>query len=169
MMLASATPTDDRTVRDGRLGQATSTIRRIHVALFVQNSRALGASLRGQRRDVAASYAFGRNFDFLGVDVESNTLLASGGVAFGVTFQIGETGLVPFGIARLAYGRTSVSFDGDDEPDPSDTSALIGAGAGLVLDQRITVRPTIILPIGLNDSDASFSNGVAINFGAQGQ
>lgn len=114
-----------------------------------------------------AAYVFGPNFEDSGFDIESNSLLASAGVGFGVPFQLAETaGLVPFGTARLAYGRTSVEIDGESDSD-SDTYGLIGLGAGLVLNQRITLRPSIEFPLGLDDSDPTFSFGVAINFGAQ--
>ncbi len=116
---------------------------------------------------LSAGYIFGPNFDVSGLEFESSTLLGSAGLAFGVPFQLSPAAaIVPFGQARVAYGRSSVSAGGQSESF-SDTYGLLGLGAGVVLNQRITIRPTISIPVGLDDSDATFSIGAAVNFGAQ--
>jgi hypothetical protein len=50
----------------------------------------------------------------------------------------------------------------------SNTYALARLGVGLVFNQNISVRPSVDIPVGLDNSDATFGVTVGYNFGSRG-
>lgn len=63
--------------------------------------------------------------------------------------------------------RTTIEAAGDEESE-TDGYGVIDLGMGLVFSRRITVRPAVLFPLGLEDVDPSFNIGVSVNFGRRG-
>lgn len=98
-------------------------------------------------------------------DLDVSGLILRGGVSLGTSLPMTSTiALAPFGTASIAYARASVSsgtFDGSD----SDVGGVIDLGAGLLFNNRFTIRPKVEIPIGFDDSSARFGVSFGFNFG----
>ncbi len=66
----------------------------------------------------------------------------------------------------VIYANEDAEAEGALELDTSENYGVITLAAGLVFNQRITLRPNIAFPVGLDDADASYGIGIAFNFGA---
>jgi hypothetical protein len=70
----------------------------------------------------------------------------------------------------LQYSKAKAqdTSPGGTTVEASNTYALARLGIGLVFNQNISVHPSIDIPVGLNNSDATFGVTVGYNFGSRG-
>jgi hypothetical protein len=102
--------------------------------------------------------------EFLG-SFEARARTFTAGLAVGAPFPAGATAeFIPYGSISMANQRATLELDGFEES-ASETFGIIDLGAGFVLNQRITFRPSISFPVGLENSDATMTLGVGFNFG----
>lgn len=87
--------------------------------------------------------------------------LQLGGRLGGQVTMTPTTMLVPYAGLDLAYSRISID---DFDESFTDTYGILSLGAGLVLNQRFTIRPQVEIPLGLDDADARFGITVGIGF-----
>jgi hypothetical protein len=66
----------------------------------------------------------------------------------------------------IAYDRTKLEV-GAVETTARETYAVVRAGVGFVLNKRISLLPSLGVPLGLDDADPEFSFVVAYNFGTR--
>jgi hypothetical protein len=73
--------------------------------------------------------------------------------------------LVPFvGAAYVATRGTLEEGQGAEQSDTEDSGQL-QLGAGLVLDRRLTLQPTVLIPLGAEGANSTFQLLLAWNFG----
>jgi hypothetical protein len=58
-----------------------------------------------------------------------------------------------------------VKAEGDLEFDESDDFGLLSLAAGFVFNERVTLRPNVVFPFGLEGADPTYGIGISINFG----
>lgn len=115
---------------------------------------------------LSADFGFGPNdIDGLGTDFTSRAF--GFGVALGgVIAQNENVSLVPS--VSAGYRYDAGTFDGPGgSTTVSDTYAMFGAALGLVLGESLAIRPSVLLPVGVDDAKAIFGIGVALNFGGR--
>jgi len=97
-----------------------------------------------------------------GVEISSRQIqvgLSIGGVASTTpTFA-----LVP--AVAFFYANENVESKGAVEFDESEDYGIISLAAGFIFNQRVTLRPNIAFPMGLDDADPTFGIAIAFNFG----
>lgn len=128
----------------------------------------VGMSRRASVCPVASiGYQFGPNIDTGFGDLELGTLTLGAGVAFGgPVYSTQGLQLLPFASAQLAYARAKLEFEGESESD-SETFGLLNLGMGFLFNSRFAVRPTVGIPVGLEDSDPVFGLSFVIGFPRQ--
>ena len=98
----------------------------------------------------------------ISVDLSERTLSAGfaiGGVASSSpTFKF-----IPS--AMLAYVNANAKSEGFIEFDESEDFGLVSLAAGFVFNDRVTLRPNVAIPVGLDDSDPTYGIGISFNFG----
>ena len=130
----------------------------------------VGVAARGQRAGGlqvcpigSVGLRLGPNFDG-GPDTRG--LAAAGGFSLGAPLAMTPTvNLVPFGGLQLVYARNTTDFDNDDDVTSTDTYASLDLGAGFTFGDRFTIRPSVDIPLGLDDADAGFTLFFSLNFG----
>jgi hypothetical protein len=70
----------------------------------------------------------------------------------------------PFGTVSFAYRRATVDA-GRTSATADDVGGVIDLGAGFIFTNRFTIRPSVSIPVGFDDSDARFGIAVGFNFG----
>jgi len=75
--------------------------------------------------------------------------------------------IVPAAGLGLAYGKQTMEIDGVSAGDVSETYGLARLGVGFIFNQQIAVRPSIDIPLGLDNSDPTFGLTVAYSFGSK--
>lgn len=75
--------------------------------------------------------------------------------------------IVPAAGLGLAYGKQTTKVDGVSAPDVSETYGLARLGVGFIFNQQIAVRPSVDIPLGLDNSDPTFGLTVAYSFGSK--
>ena len=101
-------------------------------------------------------------------DYDAHELDAGGGVALGVSVTASPTvSVIPFGSFAYYYGRASVSSVGLGSESVSDTFGAATLGIGLLLNQRITIRPSVLIPVGIEGSNPSFNFAVGFQVGSR--
>jgi hypothetical protein len=115
---------------------------------------------------IGATFGFGpSDFDGSGTNFRSqayNFGLAAGGELFR-SERLAVVPSLSIGFvytAATATGLLSTSTE-------TDTYGVAGAAVGLVLSDRLSVRPSVSLPIGLTGADPVFSIGFALNYGGR--
>ena len=99
-----------------------------------------------------------------GFSAEISSRVLSAGLAIGgVASSTPTVAFVPAIV--LAYTNENVKSEGVLELEESEDYGMVTLIAGLVFNQRVTVRPNIAFPIGLDDSDPAYGVGIGINFG----
>jgi hypothetical protein len=99
-----------------------------------------------------------------GVSVELSSRQLSAGFSIGGVVSSTPTfAFVP--AVSLIYTNEKLESEGVFEFEESEDYGVIGLAAGFIFNQRITVRPNIAFPVGLDDSDPTFGIGLGINFG----
>jgi len=107
----------------------------------------------------------GPDDDAAGVDRSSR----AANVGFSVGTTMGATPsmrIIPTAGLGLAYLKGSVD-DGTTTSDASETYAQARLGVGFLFNQQIAVRPSIDIPLGLDNSDPTFGLTVAYSFGSK--
>ena len=126
----------------------------------------LGANTRSSRGPqvcplAAVGYTIGPDVG----DIDTRVLSLQGGFALGAPVDLTPTvRLTPFGALSLLHQRVTVSLD-DDDDSASESGGLLDLGAGLIFNDRFTVRPSINIPIGFDNSDTGFSLAIGLSFG----
>ena len=69
---------------------------------------------------------------------------------------------------QYSKAKSEITGPGGFTVEGSNTYALARLGVGFVFNQQIAVRPTIDIPVGLDNGDASFGVTVGYNFGSKG-
>lgn len=115
---------------------------------------------------LTAEIGFGpEDIDGLGTNYSSRAF--GFGLAFGgVMANTGTIALVPSISAGFQY-RAGI-FDGTGgSTTVSDTYGTVGAALGLVMNQALSIRPSVTIPLGVEDSNPVFGIGVALNYGGR--
>jgi len=93
---------------------------------------------------------------------------AGGGVALGVSVTASPTvSVIPFGSFSYLHGTATVSVPGFGSESASDSFGMAELGLGLLLNQRVSIRPSVSLPVGLDGSSATFNFAVGFQVGAR--
>ncbi|MES2521334.1 MAG: hypothetical protein V4617_01460 [Gemmatimonadota bacterium] len=109
------------------------------------------------------AYTSGPNIDAL--DLKSSTIQGGLGVAFGGSIPMTPTvSFVPFARAGLLVQRTKFEVVGEDSDTESETGGLLGLGASFRFNDIFAITPSVLIPVGFDDSDAVFSLGATIGF-----
>lgn len=99
-------------------------------------------------------------------NIDITALRLRGGVSLGTSLPMTETlRLAPFGTFSVGFVRSSVDTPAGGDSD-SEVGGILDLGAGLVFNNRFTIRPSVNVPIGFDDSDARFGLAVGFNFGS---
>jgi hypothetical protein len=90
-----------------------------------------------------------------------NGLGIRGGAALGTSVTMAPSvRLAPFGAVSIGYVRASAgNFD------DSEVGGIIDLGAGVIFNDKFTIRPAVSIPVGFDGSDSSFGVSVGFNFG----
>jgi hypothetical protein len=97
-------------------------------------------------------------------DLNSSTKSASFGLSVGAPLGTSQLQIVPTAGVGVVYAKSNVEFAGI-EASGSDAYGVAQIGVGLVINQSVSVRPSVAIPVGLTGSDASFGLTVGFNFG----
>ena len=107
----------------------------------------------------------------MGPDDDANNINASSRSA-NVGFSLGTTmvanprmKIIPTAGLGLAYTKLKVD-DGVTTAELSDTYGQARLGVGFIFNQQIAVRPSVDIPLGLDNSDPTFGLTVAYSFGS---
>lgn len=99
---------------------------------------------------------------------DAHELDAGGGVALGVSVTASPTvSVIPFGSFTYNYGRATVSTTGYGSASASDSYGIADLGIGLLLNQRISLRPSVALPVGLDGANPIFNFAVGFQVGSR--
>lgn len=102
-----------------------------------------------------------------GPAVDRSTRQANLGFSVGTTMAASpRMQIVPAAGLGLAYSKQSEN-DGTTTSELSDTYGMARLGVGLVFNQTIAVRPSVDIPLGLDNSDPTFGLTVAYSFGSR--
>lgn len=115
---------------------------------------------------VGAEFGFGpSDFDGNGTDFRSRAF-TFGLAAGGELFRSDRIAIVPS--LSMGFAYTGVTATGlIATVTESETYGLAGAAIGLVLNNRLSVRPSISFPIGLEGADPIYGIGFALNYGGR--
>lgn len=114
----------------------------------------------------SAVFGFGpSDFDGLGTDFSSRAFTF--GLSAGAElFRSERVRLVP--ALSIGFAYAAGIFDGvGGQTTETDTYGLAGAAVGVVLSERLSVRPSVSFPIGLDGADPVFGIGFALNYGGR--
>lgn len=102
--------------------------------------------------------------DVLGTGLDLSGFTTLGGVAFGfVAYQSPAVNLVPAFEFSVGSLFAKASYFGESES-VSDTFGLVSVAVGIVLERNGTIRPSVAFPLGLGDSEATFSIAYVFSF-----
>ena len=99
---------------------------------------------------------------------DAHELDAGGGVALGVSVTASPTvSVIPFGSFSYYYGQATVSAPGFGSEVTSDSFGATQLGIGLLMNQRIAIRPSVSIPVGLEGSKPVFNFAVGFQVGSR--
>jgi hypothetical protein len=99
-------------------------------------------------------------------NIDTRVLTLQGGFAIGAPVTLTPAvRLSPFGALSLVHQRLSISDEDDNEFDDSESGGLLNIGAGLIFNDRFTIRPSIDIPLGFDGSDTGFTLSLGLSFG----
>ncbi|HYN07381.1 MAG TPA: hypothetical protein VES67_08330 [Vicinamibacterales bacterium] len=112
-----------------------------------------------------SAVTFERANAIFGDDVSARTLTLSGGAAVGINaFQDTMVSLVP--TVGLFVSRASTLVDvAGDRVTVGETYSTLQAGVGVLLGERASITPMLVIPIGLEGGQKTFSLSYAFSFG----
>lgn len=115
---------------------------------------------------LTAELGFGPE-DIDGLGTNYSTRAFGFGLAFGgVMATTGTIALVPSVSAGFQY-RAGI-FDGvGGTTTVSDTYGTVGAAIGLLMNQSLSIRPSVTIPLGVENANPVFGIGVALNYGGR--
>jgi hypothetical protein len=101
-------------------------------------------------------------------DYDAHELDAGGGVALGVSMTASPTvSVIPFGSFSYYHGQATVSVPGVGSEVTSDSFGVTQLGFGLLMNQRITIRPSVSIPVGIEGSKPIFNFAVGFQVGSR--
>jgi hypothetical protein len=100
--------------------------------------------------------------DAFSVDLSTRAISAGFSIG-GVAASNPTVTMVPS--VGLSYVRQNLKSEGTIEFDEWDDFGLITVASGFIFARRVTLRPYVALPVGLDDSDPTYGVGVSFNFG----
>jgi hypothetical protein len=129
----------------------------------------VGSKANGMSVCPVASLQLGLGPDDKANNINSSSTDARFGFALGK--QMGATPqlrIIPTAGLGLQYSKVKVEDTsvGGQTFEGSDTYGLATLGLGLVVNQQISFRPSVDIPLGLDNSDATFGITVGYNFGS---
>ena len=145
-----------------------------------QNSLGIGGHVGyqmtvGQAKQFAlcpvARLALGMGPDDDALNINSSSTDAHFGLAMGTVMGTNpQLRILPTAGLGLQYSKAKVedTAPGGTTFEASDTYGLARLGVGFVFNQQIAVRPSVDIPLGLDNGDASFGITVGYNFGTKG-
>jgi hypothetical protein len=113
----------------------------------------------------AASVSYDNGPDSDANGLNSSTKSAAFGVNIGTPLGTSRMQIVPNAGIGLVYSKAKVELTGFGSGEGSDTYGVAQLGLGMVFNQSIAVRPSVSIPLGLGNSDATFGVSVGFNFG----
>jgi hypothetical protein len=109
--------------------------------------------------------SFERANAIFGEDASARTLTLSGGAAVGVNaFQATMVSIVPTAGLFISRASSRVDFGGDPVTG-AETFTTLHAGVGVLIGERASITPMLIIPIGLEGGQKTFSLAYAFSFG----
>jgi hypothetical protein len=118
-----------------------------------------------------ASLALGMGPDDDALNINSSSTDVHFGLAVGTSMGTNpRLRILPTAGLGLQYSKAKVedTTPGGATIEGSNTYGLARLGLGFVFNQQIAVRPSVDIPLGLDNSNASFGVTVAYNFGSKG-
>ena len=118
-----------------------------------------------------ARLALGMGPDDDAANINSSSTDAHFGLAVGTSMGTNpRMRIIPTAGLGLQYSKAKIedTSPGGTTLEGSDTYGMARLGVGFVFNQQISVRPSIDIPLGLDNSDATFGVSVAYNFGSKG-
>jgi hypothetical protein len=116
-----------------------------------------------------ANLALGMGPDDDEAEINSSSTNVHFGLALGTEMGANQQlRILPTAGLGLQYSKFSQEIGGVEGDPVSDTYGLARVGVGFVFNQQISVRPTIDIPVGLDNSDPTFGITVGYNFGSKG-
>jgi hypothetical protein len=89
-----------------------------------------------------------------GVDHSHQGFGAGVGIG-GIAMRSESVEIIPAGGVQLAWARSKLSGNGDSFSD-SETYGVLSGGVGFAFQRLLTITPSLSIPVGLEDADASF-------------
>ena len=117
------------------------------------------------------SVALGMGPDDDAANINSSSTDAHFGLSVGTSMGANpRMRILPTAGLGLQYSKIKVedTAPGGTTAEGSDTYGLARLGVGFVFNQQIAVRPSVDIPLGLDNGDTSFGVTVAYNFGNRG-
>lgn len=112
---------------------------------------------------MSVDYQSGPNFDILGESFDMSALTVGAGAHLGMPIEAGTNlQLIPTGGLGLAYTKVSADF-GPMGGSESDVYGVMTLGVGILMNQTISVKPFVGIPIGLDGADSRV--GIMASFG----
>jgi hypothetical protein len=118
-----------------------------------------------------ARLALGMGPDDDAANINSSSTDAHFGLAVGTSMGTNpRMKIIPTAGLGLQYSKAKIedTSPGGTTLEGSDTYGMARLGVGFVFNQQISVRPSIDIPLGLDNSDATFGVTVGYNFGNKG-
>jgi len=118
-----------------------------------------------------ASLSLGMGPDDDAAQINSSSTDAHFGFALGTSMGTNpQMRILPTAGLGLQYtkGKVEDTSPGGSTFEASDTYGLARLGVGFIFNQQISVRPTVDIPLGLENGDATFGVTVGYNFGSKG-
>jgi hypothetical protein len=156
----------------GSLGISTTSVDEVDGSQLGIGAHAGYQMALGKARQVQVcpnasfSIGMGPNDDASGVDQSSRS--ATVGLNVGTVLGANpRMKIIPTAGLSYAYGKAKAEDDtGATLVEFSDSYGVAQLGVGLVLNQNISVRPSVDIPLGLEGSDPTFGLTLGYNFGS---
>jgi hypothetical protein len=113
---------------------------------------------------VAFDYQNGPEFDVGFGDLDLSATQLSAGLSVGASVVASPTmNVIPFGALRFARTSFKVAI-GDQDEDESENHGILDLGVGFAFNNAFTFKPSVQIPLGLEDSDPVFGVTLSYNF-----
>jgi hypothetical protein len=110
-----------------------------------------------------AQVSFGVGPDIRSVDVSTFTVEAGGAVGV-IALRTDALAIIPTFIVTGAYNRVSFEAGGNDVSE-SDGAGVASVGVGFLLNQNVSITPSVGVPFSVGDPDPIFRVSFAFQFG----
>jgi hypothetical protein len=112
---------------------------------------------------VGVGYGFG--LEILGVDVSVTTIAPS--LAAGISVEMSPNlSLVPFARGTVLFQRGNVDAGPLGEESDWGTDGELSLGAGFLFNERVSIGPSVSIPIARDDGDTIFGIGFTVALGS---